>query len=228
MIKHKPAPQISVIIPAYNTERYIGRAIRSVLSQSLPNSDYEVICVNDASSDRTAYALQLFEDEITILTNEKNLGLPGSLNRAIKVAKGKFIVRVDADDYVTSDYLYLLQRFLEQNTYMDAVACDYLLVDDDENVLRRVDCIKEPIGCGIMFRIDHLIDVGLYDDGFLMHEDRDLRTRFLKKYGIHRVELPLYRYRRHEANMTNDRDTWDEYEQRLKEKHESESEGSSI
>ena len=220
MIKYKPAPQISVIIPAYNAERYIGRAIRSVLNQSLASNEYEVICVNDASSDRTAFALQLFEDEITILHNEENLGLPGSLNRAIKVAKGKFIVRVDADDYVSSDYLYILQRFLEANTYMDAAACDYLLVDDDENVLERCNCEVKPIGCGIMFRIDHLIDVGLYDDGFLMHEDRDLRTRFMKKYQIHRVELPLYRYRRHESNMTNNQATWTEFEQRLKEKHD--------
>jgi hypothetical protein len=70
-----------------------------------------------------------------------------------------------------------------------------------------------------MFRTDHLIDVGLYDDEFLMHEDRDLRTRFLKKYSIYRIELPLYRYRRHDANMTNNRDVWHEYDKRLKDKH---------
>jgi glycosyltransferase involved in cell wall biosynthesis len=219
MSKNKPAPQISVIIPAHNEERFIGRAIRSVLNQNLPGMEFEIIVINDASRDRTAYALELFRDEITILHNETNLGLPASLNRGIRAARGKFIVRVDADDYVTRDYLYLLQRFLEDNTYMDAVACDYLLVDDAENVLERRDCMKHPIGCGIMFRVDHLIDIGLYDDGFLMHEDRDLRARFLTKYNIHRVELPLYRYRRHEANMTNDRETWDKFEERLKEKH---------
>jgi glycosyltransferase involved in cell wall biosynthesis len=220
MAKSTLAPHISVIIPARNAERFIGRAIRSVLSQSIPLGDYEVIAVDDHSSDRTAYALDLFKDEISILRNDKQLGLPASLNRAIKTARGKFVVRVDADDYVRADYLFILQRFLEDNTYMDAVACDYFVVDDAENIIERRNCMEHPIGCGIMFRADHLIDIGLYDDNFLMHEDRDLRVRFLKKYAIHRIELPLYRYRRHQDNMTNDRSAWEDFEQRLKGKHE--------
>lgn len=212
-------PEISVIIPVHNEEKFIGRAIRSVLKQDYPEDDFELIVVNDASTDRTAYALNLFEGEIQVLHNEENLGLPGSLNRAIHQARGKYVVRVDGDDYVTSDYLYILHRFLEENTYMDAVACDYLLVDDNETVLERVNCDEQPIGCGIMFRTDHLIDIGLYDDEFLMHEDRDLRARFQQKYAIHRIELPLYRYRRHEQNMTNDKDKWDHFEQQLSTKH---------
>jgi len=214
------APQISVIIPARNAERFIGRAIRSVLSQSIPLGDYEVIVVDDHSTDRTAYALDLFKEEIAILRNDRQLGLPGSLNRAIKTARGKFVVRVDADDYVRGDYLLILQRFLEDNTYMDAVACDYYVIDDAENIIERRNCMEHPIGCGIMFRTDQLIDIGLYDDNFLMHEDRDLRVRFLKKYAIHRIELPLYRYRRHQDNMTNDRSAWEDFELRLKGKHE--------
>jgi glycosyltransferase involved in cell wall biosynthesis len=213
-------PQISVVIPAYNAERFIGRAIRSVLNQIISPSQSEIIVINDASTDRTAYALGLFKDEINILHNEKRRGLPGSLNRGIRSARGRFVVRVDADDYVSNDYLYVLQRFLEENTHMDAVACDYFLVDDSENVIERRNCMEHPIGCGVMFRTDQLVDIGLYDDDFLMHEDRDLRMRFLTKHAIYRVELPLYRYRRHEGNMTNDLATWQDYEQRLKGKHD--------
>ena len=213
-------PQISVIIPAMNEERFIGRAIRSILNQTVPREIYEVIAVNDASEDRTAYAMGLFADEITVLSNETRLGLPGSLNRAIKKAKGKYIVRLDADDYVRSDYLYILKQFLEDNPYMDAVACDYVLVDDQENVIARRNCSEHPIGCGIMFRTDHLIDVGLYDDEFLMHEDRDLRHRFEKRYRIYRVELPLYRYRQHDGHMTKNSHVWNAFEDRLKEKHD--------
>lgn len=216
----RTAPQISVIIPAMNEERFIGRAIRSILSQTVPREIYEVIAVNDASEDRTAYAMELFSDEITVLSNETRLGLPGSLNRAIKKARGKYIVRLDADDYVRSDYLYILMQFLEDNPYMDAVACDYVLVDDLENVIARRNCSEHPIGCGIMFRTDHLIDVGLYDDEFLMHEDRDLRHRFEKSYHIHRIELPLYRYRQHDGNMTRNSHVWNAFEDRLKEKHD--------
>lgn len=217
---HTPPPSVTVIIPALNVERFIGRAIRSVLNQKpLRSGDFEVIVVNDASTDRTAYALDLFRDEIRVLTNETRQGLPRCLNLAIRAARGKFVVRVDADDYVTDDYLYMLERFLSDNAHMDAVACDYLLVDDHERVLARRNCLEHPIGCGIMFRIDQLIDIGLYDDDFLMHEDRDLRIRFQQKYSIHRVELPLYRYRRHEGNMTNNQDDWDLYTQRLNDKH---------
>jgi glycosyltransferase involved in cell wall biosynthesis len=212
------SPQVSIIIPAFNAERFIGRALRSVIGQSYVDG-FDIIVVDDCSTDRTAYALDLFKEEITLLRNETRLGLPGSLNRAIRTARGKYIVRVDADDYVSHDYLYILQRFLEANTYMDAIACDYLVVDDAENVIERVNCMERPIGCGILFRSDHLIDIGLYDDGLLMHEDRDLRLRFLEKYAIARLELPLYRYRRHNGNMTNDRATSETYERKLREKH---------
>jgi glycosyltransferase involved in cell wall biosynthesis len=218
MHNYSRPPFISVIIPAHNEERYIGRALRSVISQNYVQ-DFEIIVVDDASTDRTQYALDLFKDDITILRNETRLGLPACLNRAIRSARGKYVVRVDADDYVTDDYLYLLQRFLEINTHMDAVACDYLVVDDCENVIERRSCMEQPIGCGIMFRSAQLIDIGLYDDGLLMHEDRDLRARFLEKYTISRIELPLYRYRRHPNNMTNDREAWEHYENRLRDKH---------
>ena len=102
---------------------------------------------------------------------------------------------------------------------MDAVACDYLLVDDREEVLARCDAMKEPIACGIMFRTEQLIDIGLYDESFLRHEDRDLRLRFLDRYLIHQVALPLYRYRRHDENITNDTAEMRRHEQRLREKH---------
>lgn len=213
------APLISVLVPVHNEEKYIGRCIRSILHQSLPKEDYEVIVINDASDDRTLYALSLFGDDVKIIQNQEKVGLPGSLNRGVKAARGQFIVRLDGDDYVSNEYLNMLSLFLKMNSEMDAVACDYLLVDDNENVIGRKSCMEEPVGCGIMFRVDQLLDVGLYDDKFLMHEDRDLRIRFLKKYQIHRVPLPLYRYRRHQENMTNDVQSMKRFEENLNKKH---------
>ena len=109
--------------------------------------------------------------------------------------------------------------YVENNNYMDAIACDYLLVDDEGNVIERKDCFKDPIACGIIFRIEQLIDIGLYDENFLLHEERDLRHRFTKKYKIHRLELPLYRYRMHDKNSTSDKKTMKLYEKRLIDKH---------
>ena len=215
------APTISVIIAAYNEEKFIGRTIRSLLNQNISQQSYEIIVINDNSSDKTQYALQLFEGDVRVINNTKKHGLAYSLNLGIKEARGKYVVRVDADDYVHAEYLKVLSEFLEQNKYMDAVACDYLLVDDEEKVLSRCNCISEPIGCGIMFRIENLIEIVLYDDEFLMHEDKELMLRFEKKYKVHRIELPLYRYRKHEGNMTNNISSMKKYERKLNEKHNS-------
>jgi glycosyltransferase involved in cell wall biosynthesis len=212
-------PTIAVIVPVYNQEKYIGRCLRSLLSQSFPREEFEIVVVDDGSTDRTAFALELFKDDIRLLRNEKNLGLPAALNRAIRSTSAPYIVRVDSDDYVNADFLHLLQLFLSNNHHMDAIACDYLLVDDREAVLDRKSCIEAPIACGIMFRTEQLIDIGLYDESFLLHEERDLRFRFLKKYSIHRLELPLYRYRRHEANLTNDVESMNHHMLQLVRKH---------
>jgi len=212
-------PVVSVVIPVYNQETYIGRCIRSVLSQRFPEDDVEIVAVNDGSTDRTGFALDLFRQDIRILDHEQRRGLPASLNTGIRAARGRLVVRVDADDYVHAEYVNVLSLHLLLNPDIDAVACDYQVVDDEERVLRKVNCMEEPIGCGIMFRIEHLIELGLYDEEMLVHEDRDLRIRFLESYGIHRVALPLYRYRRHDSNMTNDRDRVDEFTDRLHAKH---------
>lgn len=212
-------PTISVIIPAHNQEKYIGRCIRSLLNQKYPESEYEIIVIDDASEDRTAYALELFREDIHILKNQVQSGLPATLNKGIRSAKGRFIVRVDADDYVHDEYLNVLSLHLQFNPTMDAVACDYYMVDEHESILSCQNCLDEPIGCGIMFRVEHLIQLGLYDEQMHYHEDKDFRIRFEDEFNIHRVALPLYRYRKHKNNMTNNTVKMKAYEVRLKDKH---------
>ncbi|HXQ20578.1 MAG TPA: glycosyltransferase family A protein [Candidatus Acidoferrales bacterium] len=215
----KNAPAVSILIPAHNQEKYIGRCIRSALNQKYPQSDYEIIVINDASTDRTRYALDLFGQDIRLIENPQRIGLPGSLNVGIREARGQYVVRLDADDYVHAEYINVLSLHLAMNSYMDAVACDYYLVDDKEDVIATKNCMEEPIGCGIMFRVEHLIELGMYDEDLLLHEDKDLRIRFLEKHQIHRVALPLYRYRRHPDNMTNDHTSLAKYATALDKKH---------
>ena len=207
--------KISVIIAAYNAEKYIGRCLRSLINQSLEKKYYEIIVVNDGSTDKTSYALDLFCDPkksiINVLNNEKNIGLPASLNRGIKSSKSDFIVRVDADDFVNRYFLQFLRYYLQCNPNADAVACDYLLLDDNEEVLDRKSCKDEPIGCGIMFRREQMNEIGLYDEEFLYQEDKEFRLRFEKKYTIKFLELPMYRYRRHDKNITNNTKEMDNY-----------------
>ena len=212
-------PTVSLVVAVRNQEKYIGRCIRSILNQTYPSRDYEVIVVNDASTDRTRFALEQFDGEIRVINNPEQKGLPGSLNVGIRAARGRFVVRIDGDDYVHHEYINVLSLHLALNPGIDAVACDYNLVADNDKVLEQVNCEERPIGCGIMFRIDQLVELGLYDEQFMLHEDKDLRIRFLEKYRIHRVALPLYRYRRHDDNMTNDHGKMDSYLKNLEKKH---------
>tara|TARA_Y100000816_G_scaffold291207_1_gene281913 strand:+ start:3769 stop:4437 length:669 start_codon:yes stop_codon:yes gene_type:complete len=210
---------VTVIIPTYNHEKFIGRCIRSLLKQNIENNLLEIIVINDGSTDGTSKILELYKDEIKIIENKTNKGLPASLNKAIRLARSPFIVRVDSDDYVNENFINLLHMFLLNNDDIDAVACDYFKVDEKGNIIQRVSCEEDPIACGIMFRIEQLIDIGLYDENFILHEEKELRHRFTKKYEITRLQLPLYRYRQHQSNITKDLELKAIYEDLLNEKH---------
>ncbi|PPR48021.1 MAG: putative glycosyltransferase EpsH [Alphaproteobacteria bacterium MarineAlpha5_Bin9] len=211
--------QVSVIVPVFNGGLYIGRCIRSLLKQTMNQDDYEIIVVNDASNDQTKNVLETFIGDIKYFENQKRLGLPATLNTGIKHAKGQFIVRVDADDYVHWDYLKILSMHLQLNHSIEAIACDYLLVDNNQDILEYKNCEKDPIGCGIMFKLEHLIELGLYDEDFLAREEEDLLIRFKKKHSVTRVQLPLYRYRKHEKNLTNNKKQMKEFKNKLSKKH---------
>ena len=209
--------KVSVIIPVYNQQNFIGRCLRSILNQTMPNHDYEVIVVNDASSDLTAYALTQFSNEIRVIENKKNMGLPYSLNRGIEIAKGEFLIRLDSDDYVNENYLLFLYETLIQNqSEFRAASCDYYLVDDKEDFIERKHFEVEPIGCGLMFDTKIFQEIGLYNEEFLRHEDKEFYSRLANKgIDIFHLPLPLYRYRMHDNNITSDLDLMKKFEQKL-------------
>ena len=194
---------ISVIVPVLNAEKYIARCIRSLKFQSLLKKNYEIIIVDDKSTDNTIKEIIKHKSSnIKIIRNKKNLGLPASLNIGIRAAKGAYVVRVDSDDWVHEDFLDILSNFLYLNKKLDAVACDYTFTDKNEINLQTENCEKKPIGCGIMFRMQHLLDINLYNENFEYTEEKALRKEFLKKYSITRIPLSLYHYRLHEKNRT--------------------------
>lgn len=196
--------KVSIIITNYNYGRYLERAIRSCLNQSLSRGEFEIIVVDDCSTDESHVVLKNFESEVRIIKNDMNLGLSASRNKGIRSAYGQYVMNLDADDYLDSKCIEILSFYLSRNLFMDAVACDYILVDNAEKHINRKDSMEEPIACGIMFRKDQLLNIGLYDTTFEAREEEDLRLRFLEKYSIHGIHLPLYRYRMHNTNMTKD------------------------
>lgn len=114
---------VSVILPAYNAERYVGEAIESVLRQGYP--DFEIMIVDDASQDRTKDVVKSFNDKrINLITHSKNLGPGSSRNTAIDAARGRWIALLDADDQWHSDRLSKLVD-------MALLSGDHFFVSDD-------------------------------------------------------------------------------------------------
>ncbi len=212
---------VSVIITSYNYARYIERAIRSALNQSMPAVTFEVIVVDDCSTDESHFILENYKDEIRMLKMEKNSGLSAARNAGIKKAKGQFVVFLDADDYIQADLIKVLSVFLTENNRLDAVAVDYYLVNEFGDHIEWVNSNEKPIACGIMFRKDLLFDIGLYDESFRAREEEDLRKRFLAKHTIFHIPLPLYRYRMHDNNLTKNAEEMNKHAQMLNEKHNS-------
>jgi glycosyltransferase involved in cell wall biosynthesis len=211
---------VSIIITSYNYAKYVERAIRSCMDQTIPKSTYEILIVNDCSTDETALILENFQDECRVFNLEKNVGLSAARNFGIKKAKGQFVVFLDADDYLQKDLIYVQKTFLTENNDIDAISTNYFLVDEKGNHIEHVDAEEKPIACGIMFRKDLLFDIGLYDETFRAREEEDLRHRFLSKYKIYNLILPLYRYRKHGNNLTDNHEEMEKHAQKLKEKHE--------
>ena len=212
---------VSVIITSYNYARYLERAIRSALNQSLNTSSFEVIVVDDCSTDESHLILDNYAEDVKVIKLEKNSGLSVARNTGIKKAKGQYVVFLDADDYMQSDLLKVLSVFLTENNRLDAVAVDYYLVNEYGDHLEWVSSSEKPVACGIMFRKDLLFDIGLYDESFRAREEEDLRKRFLANHSIFHIPLPLYRYRMHNNNLTKNTEEMDKHAQMLNEKHNS-------
>ena len=207
-------PLVSVIVPVFNQQRFVGRCLRSICAQTLEDSKYEVVVVDDGSTDETGRILESFEGRIRLITSPTNQGLPKSLNTAIRASEGNYIVRLDSDDYVSTEFLRLMLWHMSEYR-SHAVACDYWLVDDDEKRDILVSAIDSPIGCGIMFRRDCMESVGLYNEDFTAHEDKEFMLRFAKRFSVSHLPLALYRYRRHLTNMTNNEQLMRSFEKKL-------------
>lgn len=121
-------PKISVIIPLYNTEKFVEKCLRSVMDQSLKN--IEILCVDDCSPDnsvRIVEQLAQADARIRLIRHETNLGLGGARNTGIRAARSDYIASVDSDDWIENDFLQALWDGAEDGRY-DVVVCGYCMV----------------------------------------------------------------------------------------------------
>ena len=211
--------KVSIVVTCYNREQFISRAIRSALAQRFPREEFEVIVVDDGSDDHSQDIIMDFGEDVTCVFHERNLGLPAARNSGIKKARGRFVVHLDSDDYFHEQLIHVEYLHLAMNPDWGAASCDYFLVDGNERHLKRMDGLNSPIACGIMFRKESLIKLGLYDESLRLCEDEDLRARYLTENKIGHIYLPLYRYTDHGTNMTNNVDDLFEYRCKVLDKH---------
>lgn len=122
---------ISIIIPLYNKQHQIANAIRGILSQSY--QDFEIIVVNDGSTDGSVEVLQQFDDPRISLINQANAGVSAARNRGIAAAKGEFVAFLDADDSWESDYLAGQMQLAKDYPTCDVFASNYIFRKNDNS-----------------------------------------------------------------------------------------------
>ena len=134
---------VSVIVTNFNYGKLIRRCIRSLLHQALPSENYEIIVVDDDSTDDSLDAIGTFVEsgEVRLIQNSENLGIGASAQVGVINSRGKFVVRVDSDDYVQPPFLYMLYNFLKYNPKYVAVSCDYFLTDNEERIIQALSLI---------------------------------------------------------------------------------------
>jgi glycosyltransferase involved in cell wall biosynthesis len=210
------APRVSVIMPVYNAQAYLDASVRSILAQTL--SDFELICIDDGSTDASLGILRRFEREdarVRVITRP-NTGIVGALNDGLAAARGELIARMDADD------VSLPTRFAQQVDYLDAhsdvVALGAWVVEVDayRSPLheRQTPTLHEAIDAAhmaghggqiahpsVMMRAAALRSVGGYRSCCEWAEDLDLFLRLAEVGRLANLPSVLLHYRQHSANV---------------------------
>lgn len=130
-------PKVSVVMPAYNAEKYIGESIKSILNQTF--IDFEFIIINDGSRDRTKeIILSYSNDRIVYLENEINSGIVVTLNKGLEYATGEYIARMDADDIAVAERLEKQIEFMEENKDVGVLGTGICIFGEDVQEQARV------------------------------------------------------------------------------------------
>jgi len=185
------APLVSVIMPAYNAAEYIKEAVVSILDQSL--GDLELIIVDDGSTDDTWEIMEKLagsDNRITILRNDKNRNICYTLNKAIDAARGKYIARMDSDDWSYSDRLQKQFTYLESHEGAVIVGGSIEVCDREMNVLNTRSYELEDVKIRgkllrysqfahpcVMYSSEAVREAGKYDETLFDAEDYDLYFR---------------------------------------------------
>ena len=202
---------LSIIIPVYNVEVYLQRCVESVENQDIPHSDYEVVLVNDGSTDRSAEICSaLVEKYANIkLISKENGGLSSARNAGLEVAKGEYVMFVDSDDYIYPNVLKCLLDCCKTNN-LDVCHFYYNVADTNDKTTRAVspfgynkvlsgeevfNCYMIGSACANIVRSSILRDHDLQFCVGIIHEDVEFMTRLLCYVNrLMVVDMDVYHY----------------------------------
>lgn len=203
-------PLVSVYIVNHNYGDYLETAIESVLNQTL--TSYEIILIDNGSTDSSRKVIENYYSNKKIkIILQKNIGLNAANNVALKLAKGKYIIRLDADDFFDKNAIEILVSKLEKDQNLGLVFSDYYTVDKTGNIIEmfrrhdfsEVELLDQPAhGACSMVRKEFLLAINGYDESYHCQDGWDLWVRFIKNFGVGNINLPLFYYRQHGKNLT--------------------------
>jgi glycosyltransferase involved in cell wall biosynthesis len=210
--------KVSVVVPCYNQDRFLGEAIESVLSQGY--TGFEIIVVDDGSKDGTQEVAAGYakENSRVRLISQENRGLAAARNRGLAEARGEYVVFLDSDDRLVGEALEVGVRELEAHPEcafvsgicrkITADGCvvpgweQFRVMDDPYLELLRSCPVYVP---AVMYRRSVFDAVGGFDTSYRAAEDYDLYYRILESFPVYCHDTLVAEIRRHEANMTRDR-----------------------
>jgi glycosyltransferase involved in cell wall biosynthesis len=206
---------VTVLMPTYNSEKYLGEAIESILKQS--HEDYEFIILDDGSTDNSYQIAKSYQDDrILLIRHKENKGLVATLNEGIKKARGKYIVRMDADDISMSDRIMTQIKYMENN--QDIGVCGtWVRVVGKEGSTWKYPLDHESIATQLFFesalahpsvciRKSVLINNQItYNSQYEYAEDYKLWIELSRVTKLANIPQALLEYRTHPAQIGSDK-----------------------
>lgn len=209
-------PRVTVYIPCRDYGRFLAKAIDSVFGQIA--RDWELIIVIDGGADESLSVARQHEasrpGQVRVIVNEETQGLRHCANEALKAARGRYLVRLDADDYMDEACLLTLAGYLDAHPDVALVYPNWTYVAEDGTELRterRKKIGREagvldlpPHGACTMVRTRVLKAIGGYDQQHSAQDGHELWLKVLHRYPVANVTTPLFYYRQHEASLSRD------------------------
>lgn len=197
--------KVSIIIRTYNSEKTIRRAVESALNQNLPKKDFEVIVIDDGSDDRTFEILKTYKKKIRLIKQEHQ-GAIKLANLGFRIAKGKYLILLDSDDYYSPNILKKMVAVLDKNLLINFVYCDFYEKSKPGKVkVVSAKNIFQTLACTTMYRKKDFKKAGFFKN--LKLPEYDLLLENQKKWQSYHIKESLYYFNRRRESLSKKR-TW--------------------